>query len=252
MCLIALALSPHPDVPLVVVANRDEAFLRATSTLHRWESGVLAGRDLVAGGTWMGVHPERGRVAMVTNVREPRELAPKREGEASRGDLVRDFLEGDADAASFVAEVRARDVRGFNLIAIDAQGAWWSSNRGGEPTRLVAGVHGVSNALLDTPWPKVVRAKGGLTEALAQGVDEETLFAILADDRPAADATLPDTGVGLELERALSPVRIAMSGYGTRASTVLVVRDGKVRVVERSIAPTPGEVRLEARFATAL
>ncbi|MCB9604572.1 MAG: NRDE family protein, partial [Sandaracinus sp.] len=130
-------------------------------------------------------------------------------------------------------------------------GAWWSSNRGGVPTRLVAGVHGVSNALLDTPWPKVVRAKEALAAATAGGLDEEALFAILADERPASDATLPDTGVGLALERALSPIRIAMTGYGTRASTVLVVRDGKVRVVERSIAPTTGEVRLEAPFDAA-
>jgi uncharacterized protein with NRDE domain len=197
----------------------------------------------------MGVHPEHGRIAMVTNVRDPRDLTPRRAGEPSRGAVVRDFLVGELSAERFVAQARHAGMRGFNLIAIDRGGAHWCSNRGGEPTRLHGGIHGVSNALLDTPWPKVVRAKQALEHAMRGAErDDEALFAILADDRRAADDALPDTGVGLELERALSPIRIAMPGYGTRASTVLVVHEGAFRLVERTIAPTPGEVAIEGRF----
>ena len=127
---------------------------------------MIAGADLEAGGTWMGVHPEHGRIAMVTNVRDPRDLTPRRAGEPSRGALVRDFLVGELSAERFVAQARHAGMRGFNLIAIDRGGAHWCSNRGGEPTRLHGGIHGVSNALLDTPWPKVVRAKQALEHAM--------------------------------------------------------------------------------------
>lgn len=255
MCLIALHVPTSASDPLVVIANRDEVLSRPTAPLHRWTdgSGIVAGADLEAGGTWMGVHPEHGRVAMVTNVRDPRDLQPRRASEPSRGALVRDFLVGELSADRFVAQAHRASMRGFNLIAIDRAGAHWCSNRGGAPTRLRGGIHGVSNALLDTPWPKVVRAKEALEHAMRRAErDDEAFFAILADDRRASDDELPDTGVGLELERALSPIRIAMPGYGTRASTVLVVHEGAFRLVERTIAPTPtsstGEVAIEGRF----
>lgn len=252
MCLIALAIDVAPDVPLVVIANRDELLTRRSAPLHVWPdgSGVVAGADLEAVGTWMGLHPARGRVAMVTNVRDPRDMRPRGTDERSRGALVRDFLVGELGAEDFVARAHTAEMRGFNLIAIDPDGAHWCSNRGGAPTRLAPGVHGVSNALLDTPWPKVVRAKTGLAARLPHA-DEDALFELLADEGRAPDDALPDTGVGLALERALSPIRIAMPGYGTRCSTVLVVRGGRARIVERTIAPGPaGEVALELPFGS--
>lgn len=254
MCLVALAIDPRPDLAWVVIANRDEHFARRTAPLDRWKdgSGIVAGTDAEAGGTWMGVQPERGRIAMVTNVRDPRELGPKREGEPSRGALVRDFLVGVGDAESFVRTARGVPARGFNLVAIDAGGAFWCSNRGGAPTRLAGPIHGVSNALLDTPWPKVVQAKERLAVEVGRAsLDERALFDILADDRRPDDALLPDTGVGLELERALSPARVELPGYGTRSSTILVVsRAGTCRIVERTIAPGPeSEVAIETPFS---
>lgn len=248
MCLIALAIDVRPDLPLVVIANRDESLARPTEPLHAWDEGIVAGRDLEAGGTWMGVHPASGRIAMVTNVRDVRDMRPSVPGERSRGALVRDFLIGETTAEAYVEAARRDEaMRGFNLVAIDGTGAFWSSNRGGVTTRLGSGIHGVSNALLDTPWPKVVRAKAMLAEAVADGApDIEALMSILADEHRAPDAELPATGVGLALERVLSPIRIAAPGYGTRCSTVLIVQPGLVRMVERAVAPSAGEVHRSA------
>lgn len=256
MCLIALALAPSPDVALVVVANRDEHYARPTDPMHAWAdgSGIVAGLDRERGGTWLGVRSRDGsapRFAAVTNVRDPADLRPRETGERSRGDLVRGFLEGDEPASDFAARVSAdRAMRGFNLLLLDEHALVWCSNRAAEGVRRITpGVHGLSNALLDTPWPKVERAKTLLGAALARAPDPEpdALFAILADDSRPADAALPDTGVGLALERDLAPIRIAMPSYGTRCATVLVVRaGGEATLAERTIAPTPGA---EVRFA---
>lgn len=248
MCLIAISVPDQRRRPWVVIANRDESLARPTQPLHVWDdgSGIIAGRDLSAGGSWMGIAPSRGRMAMVTNVRDPADLRERQAGERSRGALVRDFLIGTRDAASFVdAAQREGDMRGFNVIAIDDAGAFWSSNRGGQPTKLTPGVHGLSNALLDTPWPKVVRATSALRAQMAQ-LDTEALFSILADEHAAEDASLPDTGVGLPLERVLSPIRIVTPTYGTRCSTVIVVREGVVKMIERTLAPIEtGDVVIE-------
>lgn len=251
VCLIALALAARPDLPLVLIANRDERYARPTEPMHAWNdgSGIVAGVDRERGGTWLGVR--RSRFAAVTNVRDPADLRPPREGERSRGDLVRGFLIGEERAEVFASRVRA-DVamRGFNLLLLDETGLVWCSNRAPAPhgsSRLSRGVHGLSNAFLDTPWPKVERAKTMLAQEIARGPDIDGLFAILADDAHAPDAALPDTGVGLALERALSPIQIAMPGYGTRCATVLIARaDGSATLIERIIAPgPPSETRVE-------
>ncbi len=251
MCLIALSVPDDPSGPWVIIANRDESLARPTEQLHAWEdgSGIIAGRDVLAGGTWMGMQTARGRIAMVTNVRDPADLRPRDPHERSRGALVSDCLIGDRDAAAFVADAHAAtDMRGFNLIAIDETGAHWCSNRGGSPTKLSPGVHGVSNALLDTPWPKVVRATAGLRSALDGSIEMQ--MAILADEHAADDAVLPDTGVGLALERVLSPIRIVTPSYGTRCSTVISVRDGVVSMTERTLAPRAlGDVTIERPWA---
>jgi uncharacterized protein with NRDE domain len=184
-----------------------------------------------------------GRFAAVTNVRDPARDAAA--GARSRGALVADFLRGDASSAAYAAEVRARgeEWNGFNLLVCDGGELVWTSNRAGEPRRLPPGIYGVSNHLLDTPWPKVARARAAVADALAEARDaaegwDAGLWEMLADRVVAADDQLPETGVGVERERLLSAPFISGEVYGTRSSTVLTVdRAGHVRLVERSLSP---------------
>lgn len=248
MCLLVLAIDVRPELPLVVIANRDELLARSAEPLHRWADGIVAGRDRSGGGTWLGLRGKR--FAALTNVRDPRDLRPKEPGERSRGAVVTEFLLGSDSARSFAARaVRTENIRGFNLVVGDVGGELvWCSNRGGEPTILSAGIHGVSNALLDTPWPKVERGKAMLATALSSPElpTTDALFAILADRTQPPDADLPDTGVGLELERALGPVQIVMPGYGTRCSTLVLAAPETTTIIERTIAPGPtADVRIE-------
>lgn len=249
MCLAAFALNAHPRFPLVIAANRDEFFARPAAPMAWWEvagTEVLAGRDLSAGGTWFGL-TRAGRLALLTNIREP---GRQRADAPSRGALVVDWLRRDDDATRFAASL-APGYNGFNLITADlARRDWhWISNRTPSAQRLPDGIHGLSNAALDTPWPKTLGLKAALASALAADpapdVLIERLFQALADPTPAPDAALPDTGVGLARERLLSPrfVRLPdpdapdLAVYGTRCSTVLVQEaDGRLTVVERSVA----------------
>jgi uncharacterized protein with NRDE domain len=258
MCLIVVAHRAHPDHPLVVAANRDEAYTRPTAPAAWWPDapGVLAGRDLQAGGSWMGV-TRTGRFAAVTNVREGLDSA---RGALSRGALVAEFLRGRLAAADYAREVAAEGERyaGFNLLVGDGERLVYLSNRAPGVRLLEPGVYALSNHLLDTPWPKVRRARQAMERGLAAAGDhpwEDGLWEMLADRVVAADDALPDTGVGAEWERLLSPPFIAGEGYGTRASTVLTVgAEGEVRFVERSVAPgTPGwsEVRHAFRIGGA-
>ena len=253
MCLILFAWDAHPDHALVVAANRDEFYGRPTAPAAFWDDapGVLAGRDLREGGTWLGV-TRGGRFAAVTNVRDP---AGYRVGAPSRGHLVSGFLRGGESAEGYVAALapRASEHNGFNLLAGDHRSLWWISSHAGGPRELVPGVYGLSNALLDTPWPKVVRGKDDLRAALAAPADEleARLFASLARRDPVPDAMLPDTGVGVERERVLSSAFIASPDYGTRCSTVLLAgRGGEVRLTERTFTPATGEwSEVRHRFA---
>jgi uncharacterized protein with NRDE domain len=240
MCLILLAHDAHPRHRLVVAANRDEFYERPTAPAAWWPDApeVLAGRDLRGGGTWMGV-TRGGRFAAVTNFRDTAPAAPDA---PSRGHLVGGFLRGaDApDAYLRALAPRAGEYAGFNLLVGEGEELRYFGNRGGAERTLAPGVYGLSNALLDTPWPKVERGKAGLAAALAGGgdIDPEALFGVLWDAEPAPDGRLPDTGVGLERERMLSSPFIRSPEYGTRASTVLLVgRDGRVRLVERTTVP---------------
>lgn len=224
MCVIYFALNVHPDYPLVLLANRDEFYDRPTSPAHSWEDhpNVFAGRDLVAGGTWLGITGS-GRIAAVTNYREPG--APR--GWRSRGDLVSEFLKGFASTEDYLAEVTARsnDYSGFNLLVGEIEPTrcdlGYFSNRGGGARKLESGVYGLSNHLLDTPWPKVVNGKNRLERILAKPFDKQSLFRLLADEALAPDADLPDTGIGYEKEKALSAIFIKTPVYGTRCSTVV-------------------------------
>lgn len=254
MCIILLAHQAHAEFPLILAANRDEYYGRPTQGAQFWTDapGVLAGRDLERGGTWLGV-TRAGRVAAVTNYREP-EMRLK--GAPSRGHLVSDFLVGDEDARRYLSGIsdRASLYNGFNLIAGTHATLYYFSNRNGAPREIDAGVHGLSNHLLDTSWPKVDRGR----EALARVVtgegffSVEDIFEVLADDARALDEALPETGVGLELERMLSPLFITSPVYGTRSSTVVLFnRHQEVTFIERTFAPQKSgheEVRYEFKI----
>jgi len=218
MCLIALAWRAHPDFPLVVAANRDEWRDRPAVPAHWWDDhpAILAGRDLQAGGTWMGVTRAR-RFAAVTNFRDP---SDRRSTALSRGALVTEFLRGEDPPEAYLARLAARAslYNGFNLLVGDAGSLFYFGSREGEVRAVEPGVHALSNHLLDEPWPKVRRARAGMREALG---DDEALFTLLSDATPAPDESLPATGVGIARERQLSPILITGADYGTRASTVL-------------------------------
>ncbi|MCA9688837.1 MAG: NRDE family protein [Myxococcales bacterium] len=245
MCTLLFAHRAHPDLPLVIAANRDEFYGRETAPADRWRDapGVIGGRDLEGGGTWLAVH-EDGRWAALTNVREPGRVIA---GAPSRGALVRDFLiEKRRTPGAYVVDVEAKKAayNGFNLVVGDfaAGTVFYVSNRGGPPTPVMPGVHGVSNALLDSAWPKVTRGRHRLAAVVARGasLEERDIFALLGDKTQAPDDELPDTGVGLEWERRLSPIFLQLDGvdYGTCSSTlVTVTAGGTVRFVERTVSP---------------
>lgn len=243
MCLILFGWQSHPEFPLVIAANRDEFYARKTRPAAWWGQAVslLAGRDEEAGGTWFGIN-RRGRVAMLTNVRSPTERNPHA---PSRGGLVVSALQTDTPALPWAGQLpeRAAAYNGFNLLVGDltpatraAPSVVYTSNRSGRPPQSLApGVYGLSNAFLDTPWPKVTRSISRFATQLAARVDPDAFFDLMADRRLALDSELPSTGVALEWERVLSAIQIRALGYGTRTTTVLTVRrDGLVTFVERS------------------
>ncbi len=243
MCLIAFAWHSHPDYPLVVVGNRDEFYARRTRAAAWWGQAVslLAGRDEEAGGTWMGI-TRQGRFAALTNVRAPNERNPHA---ASRGELVLGALQAGEPAADWLEAQATRlpGYNGFNLLVGDVWPAAgtepalvYQSNRSQTgPLRLAPGVYGISNGLLDTPWPKLTRAVGRVSLQIAQKVDAEKLIGIFSDRRRAPVSELPSTGIPPDWERALSAIQIRANGYGTRSTTVITVRaDGLVNFVERS------------------
>ncbi|MBL8416435.1 MAG: NRDE family protein [Propionivibrio sp.] len=235
MCLIVLAWRTHPDYPLVVAANRDEFFARPSAPAGFWADTpeILAGRDLEAGGTWLGVS-RRQRFAALTNFREGgRQIVDS----PSRGALVADFLAARSDPERFLDALSQRrsDFNGFNLFVADEQRLGYCSNRGPGPRWLVPGIYGLSNHLLDTPWPKLAAAKTAFAKALQHLPDSARFFELLADREIVADTHLPETGVPLEWERILSAIFVSSPKYGTRASTLLTMhRTGRVTLVERS------------------
>ena len=229
MCLIVFAWQVVPGVPLIAAANRDEFYDRPAAPASAWPEHpqVYAGRDLKFGGSWMGItrgEPDDGRFAALTKSRGPQE---RRADAPSRGALVADFLAGDMTPAAYIAQIAdgSQAYNGFNLVLGDRNSLYWFSNRGGEDARngqpLEPGIYGISNSLLDAPWPKVVRTKAQFASLLCQGAPEDAYFEMLADTTRAPDLRLPDTGIELDLERKLSAVCIEMPEYGTRTSTVV-------------------------------
>ncbi|MEK6594587.1 MAG: NRDE family protein [Pseudomonadota bacterium] len=243
MCLILLACYAHPDYPLIIAANRDEAYVRMAAPAAFWgdHPHLHAGRDLEKSGTWLGI-TRTGRIAAVTNYRAG--YTPK-DAPRSRGELVSQFLLGNDNTVGYLGQVAAHgdEYNGFSLIAGDLDALYFVSNRGAGIERISPGVHGLSNHLLDTPWPKVERGKRALQNLLA--ADEAALvaglFDFLAERTTAGDQALPDTGVGVQRERELSPAFIGGERYGTRASTLVLVRNnGEVLFRERSFGAGGG------------
>ena len=242
MCLILFAYRCHPEYPLILAANRDEYFRRGTLPAHWWPepSGLLAGKDLEAGGTWLGI-TRSGRLAAVTNVREPHLTVP---GSCSRGLLTRRYLEEEIDDDRFCGLLQETwdHYRGYNLLFGSLNALHYFSNRSNAPRQLTPGIYGLSNAQLDTPWPKVQKGKELLKKQLAEAhPDPVQLLEILSLTDLAADDQLPATGVSLDWERRLSAIRITGPDYGTRSSTILLIdRHRQVRFNEKPLAPEPG------------
>ena len=236
MCLILFAWQTHPRYSLVVAANRDEFHHRPTAAAQFWKESpeLLAGRDLQAGGTWLGI-TRQGRFAAITNYREPQTEKPQLE--QSRGHLVRDFLLDRAEPAEYAGRLRERgDVySGFNVLLGSPDELFYVSNRNEEAIAVNAGSHGLSNHLLDTDWPKVHEGRARL-DALLEGeqVDPEALLELLADRNIAPGGEPPGFELRLAPELITRMMFIASPEYGTRSSTVMLVeRDGGVTFVER-------------------
>jgi uncharacterized protein with NRDE domain len=252
MCLLVLAWRMHPRYRLIVAANRDEYHERPAAPLARWGEppGILAGRDLRAGGSWLAVDSAR-RFGVVTNFRELQEVRP---AAPSRGSLIPDYLGGSRDPRGFFGslEPRAAEYAGFNLLLADSGSLWYGSNRASPFAReLPAGVYGLSNELLDTPWPKLTRVKSrfgawlGEPQATAAG-----LFALLADRSQAllGDAPASTGGLPREWERILSAPFVLHPVYGTRCSTVLLLEPGGALYLAERRFDSAGECRGETEF----
>lgn len=238
MCLLLLALDSVADRPWLLLGNRDEFHDRPTAAAAAWSDapGVVGGRDLQAGGSWLAVHAN-GRFAAVTNVRG----GSPRSALRSRGALVGDFVTGAALAGDYAAAVGARRASygAFNLVIGSAVGAWFVSSSDGRPRLLDGGVHAFSNGSPDDEWPKMRRLRARFAALLQSGApSDESLLALLSDREQPADGELPDTGVGLDLERRLAPIFVRGQAYGTRASTLAYARaDGHLVLHERRYGP---------------
>ncbi len=252
MCLLFFAVDQHPGYRLVIAANRDEYYRRPTQSAGFWTDAphVLAGRDLKQGGTWLGI-TRNGRWGAVTNYREVNPKQPH----GSRGHLLQDYLTGDENAETYIEKLARRADRyaGFNLIVADDSLVVYYSNRGGDPQICGEGVYGLSNHLLDSPWPKLTEGKNRVVELLAHPEDlsPENLFLMLGNRR-MTEAGLPDTGVGEELERLLSPAFINNDDFGTRCSTVILIdRNSTVRFIERTYPSSAGRPPSPEKFRAA-
>ncbi|MFK7847532.1 MAG: NRDE family protein [Rhodothermales bacterium] len=237
MCLILFSYDQHPKYQLILAANRDEFLERPTAPAASWDEhpGLIAGRDLKAGGTWMGITADL-RFAAITNYRDP---ASEKKDAPSRGHLVSDYLKGKMHPEAYLQALdkRAAEYNGYNLLLGSGSDLWYYSNKENLVKKVRPGIHGLSNHLMNTPWPKVERGKLGLQNATAgEHISSDALIALLKDPQTAPDEALPSTGVPLEWERMLSPMFIQAPHYGTRASTVMLIdRAGRVTFVEQTI-----------------
>ncbi len=253
MCFALIAIHQRSDYPFILAANRDEYFHRPALPLHAWEDfpGIIGGRDVESAGSWLVLNRQDARMALVTNHRSGIPQAAER----SRGLLVRDMATA-ADMQTSLQTLTSEQHRygGFNLITgtLPDQLYYFSNRNGQAATPLQPGIHALSNAFLDTPWPKVQRGKQHFTNLVhdPEALLVEDLFALLTDKTPAADADLPDTGIGLEKERWLSSVFIPGEHYGTRCSTVILLdASGQLRMYERTFQPGQPDTTVELAFS---
>lgn len=248
MCLILLSYDTHPVYRMVLAANRDEYYNRPTKPLafHDDSPNILGGRDLKQHGMWLGV-TRTGRFAAITNFRDPGLSNPDA---PSRGHLVRKFLSGQKTPEGYLEQVKTAgdSYNGFNLIVGDGSGLFYYSNRGKIIQRLNPGLYGVSNHLMDTPWPKIKKGKVALENLLngKEKIRSEDIFNILKDGSYPPDDMLPNTGVGRDWERILSPLFITSSFYGTRSSSIILMsRTGETTFIERTFIPDSAVSRIE-------
>jgi uncharacterized protein with NRDE domain len=251
MCLIVFANKYHDKYKLIFAANRDEFYNRPTEAAHFWKDHpeLLAGKDLQAGGTWIGV-TKSGKFAAITNYRD---MQNTKENAPSRGKITLNFLLSDISPENYFSQIKSelKNYNGFNLILGNIDNLFYISNIKSELTKIESGIHGLSNAFLDTSWPKVKKSKLKLEDAInSRHISEEGLMKILDDKSFAEDENLPETGVGIELERVLSSAFIESDKYGTRCSTVLLVdKNNNVKFVERTFIPAESRfIRNEFNF----
>lgn len=234
MCLVAWNWQPQSETPLLLIGNRDEFYARSTQPLHWWPDGrVLAGKDLQAGGTWLGVSRSR-RLAVLTNFRDPNQM---RANPRSRGELVASFLLEDISAVAYLSQLSAKvaEYNPFNLLLLDGQQLLGFESRRATPFAITPGIGCVSNADFETPWPKLLRLKHRFQSLVESNqTDDDTLLEVLRDKTLTPDNQLPNTGIGLDRERALSAPFVATTDYGTRACSIVRVGRTDVEFVEQS------------------
>jgi uncharacterized protein with NRDE domain len=237
MCLIVLANNFHKNYKLILAANRDEFYNRPTLPTDFWEDNpdLLAGKDLEAGGTWLGI-TKSGKYAAITNFREPKSF---RKDAPSRGKLTTQFLLGNTKPDKYVSSLMkdSNNYNGYNLLVGNPNELYFYSNKINRPQKLVPGIYGLSNHLLDTPWTKVVRSKEAFKEVVKDDkLSVKKLFDLLSDKTLPPDIELPNTGMGIEIERMAAPVFIESPSYGTRCSTVILVdKNNNVQFIEKSL-----------------
>lgn len=252
MCLITFAYKNHPKYNLILAGNRDEFYGRPTRKAQFWTDEnhpeILAGKDLKGGGTWLGVHKD-GRWGALTNYRDPSII---KEDPPSRGELVLGYLKSDKSGMDYLQDItkKADEYNGFNLLLWDSKGFYHYSNQNKKVTNISDGVHGISNALLDTPWPKVTAANRQLEKIISrEEINKEELFQLLADDTKASEDELPVTGISRDLEKAVSSIFIKTENYGSRCSTVLLIdKEGNIDFTERSFEPGSITFKEEQHF----
>jgi uncharacterized protein with NRDE domain len=243
MCLIFFGYKVHPNYRLILAGNRDEFYARPAQSAAFWadDPNVLTGKDLQGGGTWFGI-TRTGRLATITNYRDPESI---KMNAPSRGLIISRYLSSTEDPQSYLKELikDAGQHNGFNLLLGDKNELFWFSNKGDGIRKLTSGIYGVSNHLLDTPWPKVVSGKSEFARLISeQEIPEpENFFKIMGNHTAAADKDLPDTGVGIEMERMLSPIFITSPYYGTRSTTLLFIdNNDNITFMERTFNENPG------------
>ncbi|MBD3617764.1 MAG: NRDE family protein [Gracilimonas sp.] len=252
MCLITFAYKNHPKYNLILAGNRDEFYGRPTRKAQFWTDEnhpeILAGKDLKGGGTWLGVHKD-GRWGALTNYRDPSII---KEDPPSRGELVLDYLKSGKSGMDYLQDItkKADEYNGFNLLLWDSKGFYHYSNQNKKVTNISDGIHGISNALLDTPWPKVTAANRQLEEIISrEEINKAKLFELLRDDTRASEDDLPVTGIPRNLEKAVSSIFIKTENYGSRCSTVLLIdKEGKIDFTERSFEPGSAKLFDENSF----